>query len=213
MKKFIPLIVASLFACWSCELKDTYTQTNVRDMVTVKGDNLYNDFGYQLKIVEDAVGAAKWKVEDARYYAIYDILNRDLDIRLKEVLRAQILEAIPLENPEELAKDPVELTIEGISGGYINLGMSITRQRNSNFAHTIHFHYTVENNYLKMYVEHDGNGEDPVHMDSADLVSEELMFSIPMKDIPYFSSLGLVLNVVATEGGSSVIKEEIINLY
>ena len=35
MKKFIPLLIASLFACWSCNLEDTYTETNVKDMLNV----------------------------------------------------------------------------------------------------------------------------------------------------------------------------------
>ena len=83
MKKFIPILIASLFACWSCDLKDTYTQTNVRDMVNVEKGILFNDYGYVLNPVEDAVGADKWKIEGARFYAVYDILNRDLDIRLK----------------------------------------------------------------------------------------------------------------------------------
>ena len=82
MKKFIPILIASLFACWSCDLKDTYTQTNVRDMVNVEKGILFNDYGYVLNPVEDAVGADKWKIEGARFYAVYDILNRDLDIRL-----------------------------------------------------------------------------------------------------------------------------------
>ena len=213
MKKLIPLLMASLFACWSCELKDTYTQTNVRDMVNVKGDNLVNDFGYTLNVVEDAVGAAKWKVDGARYYAVYDILNRNLDIRLKETHRATIQEADELADAEQLSKDPVLLTLEGICGGYINLGFSITRQKNSNFAHVLRFHYKVENNYMKLYVEHEGNGEDEAHMESSELVTEDLMFSIPMEEFPYFSSLGIVLNVIATEGDKIVVKEETINLY
>ena len=213
MKKFIPLLIASLFACWSCELKDSYTETNVKDMVNVVSGQLYTDYGYRLTVVEDVVGEAKWKVEGARFLAIYDILNRDLDIRLKEVLRSQVLEAIPLENPEALSQDPVELLAQGFSGGYFNVGFTITRAKNSNNAHAFHFHYTVENNNLMLYVEQEGNGEDSVHMSSDDLVSEDRMFSIPLDNLPYFTSVTLVMYYITTEGGQDVIKQITYNIH
>ena len=215
MKKYIPLLIlmASLFACWSCKLEDTYTETNVRSMVTVKDGLLFNDYGYTLTVTEDAVGADNWKIEGARFLALFDILNRDLDIRLKEALRARIQEADVLTDPEELIKDPVEIMVQGLSGGYLNLGFTITRARNSNHAHPFRFYYTVENNYMKLYIEHDGNGEDIVHMSSDDLISENRMFSIPLEDLPYFSSLTLIMYCVTTEGGKNVVKEYSFNIY
>lgn len=207
MKKFIPFLIASLLACWSCNLEDTYTETNVRDMVNVVDGLLYNDYGYNLAVVEDAVGEAKWKINGNRYLALFDILNRSLDIRLKEVLRSEVIEAEPLEDPESLKQDPVELSIQGFSGGYLNLGFTITRDKTSNFAHTFKFYYTVDNNDLKIYVEHDGNGEDPVHMADDNLESEDRMFSIPVDDLPYFSTVSLLEYYITTEGGQSVIKQ------
>ena len=213
MKKFIPLLIASMFACWSCNLEDTYTETNVKDMLNVVDGLLYNDSGYNMAVVEDAVGEAKWKVEGARYLALFDILNRNLDIRLKDVLRSQIIEGEPLEDPEALSQDPVELLVQGFSGGYFNVGFTITRAKNSNNAHAFHFYYTVENNNLMLYVEQEGNGEDPVHMSSDDLVSEDRMFSIPVDKLPYFSSISMVMYYVTTEGGQSVIKQTTINIH
>lgn len=213
MKKFIPLIITSLIACWSCNLKDTYTQTNVRDMVNVDKGILFNDFGYVLNPVEDAVGADKWKIEGARFYAIYDILNRDLDVRLKEMYRSQFVEAEELENPEELSKDPLELDVQGISGGYINLGFVFTRLKKSNNAHVINFYYEMENNTMNLYVEHLGFNEDVLHEDEDDLATEERMFSIPTKDLPSFTGLTLVMNVIAKESGDYVVKEEKYHLY
>lgn len=213
MKKFIPILIASLFACWSCDLKDTYTQTNVRDMVNVEKGILFNDYGYVLNPVEDAVGADKWKIEGARFYAVYDILNRDLDIRLKEVYRSHFVEAEEVEDPEELSKDPLELDVQGISGGYINLGFVFTRLKNSNNAHVINFHYQMENNTLNLYAEHLGFNEDPLHEDEDNLVTEERMFSISTKDLPTFTGLTLVLNVIAKESGEYVIKQENYRLY
>lgn len=213
MKKFIPLLIASLFACWSCKLEDTYTETNVRDMVNVVDGLLYNDYGYNLAVVEDAVGASTWKVEGARYLALFDILNRNLDISLKSVLRSDKIEATPLEDPEELAQDPVELSIQGFSGGYLNLGFTITRDKASNNAHVFHFYYKVENNFMKIYIEHVGFGEDPIHMAEDNLESVDRMFSIPLEDLPYFSSVSLVMYCITTQGGEKVIKQTTVNLY
>lgn len=213
MKKLIPLLVASLFACWSCNMKDTYTQTNVQDMVTVVGDQLVNDSGYTLNVVEDAVGAKKWKVEGARYYALFDILNRSLDIRLKDVLRANIVEATDEYNPDDYAKDPVEFSLQGFSGGYLNLGFNITKDPASNNAHIFRFHYKSEQEHLTIYVEHEGNGEDPVHMPDVELSTEGRVYCIPVKDIPYFTWVTLVMNVVTTDStGEEVIEEQIIDL-
>ena len=213
MKKFIPLLIASLFACWSCNLEDTYTETNVKDMLNVVDGLLYNDSGYNMAVVEDAVGEAKWKVEGARYLALFDILNRNLDIRLKDVLRSQIIEGQPLDDPEALSQAPVELLVQGFSGGYFNVGFTITCAKNSNNAHAFHFYYTVENNNLMLYVEQEGNGEDPVHMSSDDLVSEDRMFSIPVDKLPYFTSISLVMYYITTEGGQNVIKQVTYNIH
>ena len=213
MKKFIPLLIASLFACWSCNLEDTYTETNVRDMVNVVDGLLYNDYGYNLAVVEDAVGEAKWKVNGTRYLALFDILNRNLDIRLKEVLRTPVVEAEPLVDPEELAQDPVDLLIQGLSGGYFNIGLTITRNKASNNAHVINFYYKMDSNIMTIYVEHEGYGEDPVHMSEDDLISEDRMFSIPLEDLPYFSSLSLVMYCITTEGGEHVVKPVTVNIY
>ncbi len=186
MKKLIPLLVASLFACWSCNMKDTYTQTNVQDMVTVVGDQLVNDSGYTLNVVEDAVGAKKWKVEGARYYALFDILNRSLDIRF---------------------------SLQGFSGGYLNLGFNITKDPASNNAHIFRFHYKSEQEHLTIYIEHEGNGEDPVHMPDVELSTEGRVYCIPIKDIPNFTWVTLVMNVVTTDStGEEVIEEQIIDL-
>lgn len=213
MKKLIPLLLTGLFACWSCDLKDTYTQTNVQDLVTVVGDQLVNDNGYALNVVEDAVGANKWKVEGARYYALFDILNRALDIRLKDVLRANIVEIMDDYTPEEYAKDPVEFSMQGLSGGYINLGFNITKNPASNNAHVFRFHYKNEQEHLTIYVEHEGNGEDPVHMPDAELATEGRVYCIPVKDLPSFSLITLVMNVITTNSeGQKVIQEDQVNL-
>ena len=213
MKKFIPLLIASLFACWSCNLEDTYTETNVKDMVTVKDGQMINDYGNLYNVVDDAVGASKWKAEGARYLIIFDILNRNLDISLKSVLPSLICDELPLlDETTELSKDPVELLIQGFSGGYYNVGFTITSAKNSEYEHYIDFYYTVDGNELTLYVEHFGNGEDITHMSSDDLVAEDRMFSIQLEDLPKFSTLNLVMYCITTEGGEKVVQKVTANI-
>ena len=64
-----------------------------------------------------------------------------------------------------------------------------------------------------LYVEQEGNGEDPVHMSSDDLVSEDRMFSIPVDKLPYFTSISLVMYYITTEGGQNVIKQVTYNIH
>lgn len=208
MKKLIPILMAGLIACWSCDLKGSYTQTNVRDLVSFINGELVNDYGYRLNVVEDGVGAAKWQIEGARFYTVYDILSRDMDVRLKEMLRGQIAEASEDYNPDDYAKDPVELTVLSASGGYVNIALMTYRDKTSNHAHPIYFHYKMENKRILFYIEHDGDGEDPTQMDSDDLTTEVRLFCIPVEDLPEFTALTLTMNCIVTGSDGSLTVEE-----
>lgn len=209
MKKLIPFLLASLFACWSCNLDDTYTQTNVREMVNVEGAKLLNDYGYELTVVEDQVGAANWQIDGARYLALYDILNRNLDIRLKEVIRSYKQDATLLGDGIELPQGPVELFAQGISGPYYNVGFNFYRAKNSNYAHPIHFYYKIVNNHLYIYIAHADNGENPVQMSEDDLVTESRMFSIPTDNFTNVYRISLVLYSIFTNAdGTKRIEQE-----
>ena len=59
----------------------------------------------------------------------------------------------------------------------------------------------------------EGNGEDPVHMPDVELSTEGRVYCIPVKDIPNFTWVTLVMNVVTTDStGEEVIEEQIIDL-
>ena len=209
MKKLFPLLLA-LLSCWACNIEDTFTQTNVQDMVTVHEGVLYSDSGYPLNVVEDGVGADKWKIEGARYFAQYDILNRNLDIRLHEVLRARIDSAAPYNKEEDLPTDPVTPLMQARSGGYLNLGLGIEKAKDTNCAHPIFFRFEEAiSGELNIYIVHEGNSEDSAHMDSSLLETENRVYSIPLDVLPAFNYATLVTHVVATDanGNKKVIEK------
>ena len=209
MKKFIPLLFCSLFALWSCKLEDTFTQTNVQDLVTFHEGQLINDYGYPLNVVQDAVGSSKWQIPEARFYVIYDILNRQLDIYLKELVRSTILEPLAYNEEVEYAKDPLVPVMAGYSGGYLNLGFNYYRAKNSNNAHPIYFYSEVKNSHLYIHVVHEGNNEDPVHMAEGDLEGQSGVFSLNLKNVPEYTQTTLIVQCLETksDGTYEIIEE------
>ena len=207
MKKYLPLLLCSLLTFSACNFEDSYTQTNVQDLVTVKGDNLVNDYGYTLTVTQDAVGRANWQSEGARYYAIYDVLNRNFDIYLKEVIRSR--EELPLryDDQQEYPTDPIEPYVAAFSGGYLNIGLYIYKAKNTNNAHVVRFFYEMESTHMYVHVVHYGSNEDPAHMSTDDLTYEQRMYHIDANEFPSFTQVTLVAHYLDADGsGNPVIK-------
>ncbi|MBE6222889.1 MAG: hypothetical protein E7125_05445 [Bacteroidales bacterium] len=213
MRKHILFIVCGLLALTACKLEDTYTQTNVQDLVTVKGDNLINDFGYTLTVVQDAVGRANWQVEDARYFALYDVLNRQLDINLKEMVRSRYLVFFDYDESEEYPTDPIEPYLAAFSGGFLNVGFYITKAKNTNNAHPVNFYLQMDNNHLYLHVVHVGNGEDLRFMSKDDLTYEQRLYHVPVDEIPHYNQFTMVYHYLRDNGsGTPVLEEESYNI-
>lgn len=213
MKKLIPILLAFLPLAVSCKLDDTYTQTNVQEMVTVKEGVLLNDNGYVFNVTEDALGADKWKIEGNRYLALFDILNRALDIRLKEVVKVSIVSPAEYDETEEYPADPLSPEIASVSGGYLNLGLGYYKAKGSNAAHPIRFYEEVKGTVHYIHITHEGNGEDPTRMDEKDLETAIAVFSLPL-DLKSGERVSLVMNVIVTDStGKKTVQEKTINLY
>lgn len=178
----------------SCKFESTFTMTNVRLMVTCTDGILVSDYGDKYRVTQDAVGLDAWNVEDNRYYAIFDILNKEYDIYLKEIFNSNITEATPYSVEEELPDDPVQIEVGGFSGSYYNIGLLFYRVKNSNHAHPITFRYETELGTLKLYVVHDGNAEDTRTHEKSDLETDFRVFSIPISSLGEFSSAELIVN-------------------
>ncbi|MBP3257433.1 MAG: hypothetical protein J6M23_05520 [Bacteroidales bacterium] len=213
MKKLIPFILAFLPLVVSCKLEDTYTQTNVHEMVTVKEGVLLNDNGYVLNVKEDALGTDKWKIEGNRYLALFDILNRALDIRLKEVVKASIVYPAEYDETEEYPADPLSPEMAGISGGYLNLGFTYYKAKGSHAAHPIRIYDEVKGTVHYLHISHEGNGEDPTRMDEKDLETDSAIFSLPI-ETGNNDRFALVMNIIVTDSaGKKTVEEKTINLY
>ena len=213
MKKLIPFILAILPLVVSCKLEDTYTQTNVQEMVTVREGVLLNDNGYVLNVKEDALGTDKWKIEGNRYLALFDILNRALDIRLKDVLEAAIVYPGEFDEGQEYPSDPLILEMTGFSGGYLNLGLSYYKAKGSHAAHPIRFFEEVKGSQHNLHIFHEGNGEDPTRMEESDLETTIVIFSLPL-ELKSSERVSLVMDVITTDSaGKKTVEEKTINLY
>mgnify|MGYP006916118358 CR=1 FL=1 len=213
MKKLIPFLLAILPLVVSCKLEDTFTQTNVQEMVTVREGVLLNDNGYVFNVTEDALGVDKWKIEGNRYLALFDILNRPLDIRLKEVVKASIVYPAEYDETEEYPADPLSPEMAGISGGYLNLGLGYYKAKGSNAAHPIRFFEEVKGSQHNLHIFHEGNGEDPTRMEESDLETTIVMFSLPL-ELKSSERVSLVMDVITTDSaGKKTVEEKTINLY
>lgn len=208
MRKILPLLIGCLFVFSSCKLEDTYTQSNVMDLVTVKGDYLVNDYGYTLTVTQDAVGRQNWQVEGARYYALFDILNRQLEISLKEMVRSRQETLMEYDESQEYPTDPVEPYMATYSGGYLNLGFDITVAKNTNNAHPIRFYYKMDGTNMTIHVVHTGNGEDLRNMSKDDLEYEERMYHIPVEELGDYNMVTLVWHYLDNTTDTPELKED-----
>ena len=209
MKKLIPLmLLCSLLACWSCNIEDTYTQTNVQEMLTVVEGSLKTDGGYTLTVTEDLVGPSVWRQEGARFLGLFDILNRNLDVTLKQVEPAIIQPCPDYVASEDEPQDPCELYYATVSGGYVNLGIANYRSKTSNFAHTYSFFHENTDVDLTLYIFHNGNSEDITHMSKDQLDVESRIFSLPISNVASFMSINIVMYGFSSDAtGNTIVKK------
>ena len=208
MKKFLPLILCSLLAVGACTIQDTYTQTNVLDLVTVKGDYLVNDYGYVLTVTQDAVGRSTWQIEGARYYALFDILNRQLDINLKEMTRSHESTLWEYDESEEYPTDPVDPFMVQFSGDYLNLGFEISKVKRSDNAHPIRFYYEMDGSNMSIHVVHDGDGEDIRKWSKDDIDYVDQIYHFPTETFSGCTKITLIWHYLELDSaGSPVLKE------
>lgn len=184
MRKYILTLIACALAAVSCELKDEYYVTNVNDLVTAKENTMMSDFGVLYTIKNDLTDR-KWTVGE-RYMINFDIENADYEISLRQYTKCII--ASPTEMGEEPSpgEDPVTVNGSTISGGYVNLQLKYYKKKESTYPHNIFMEYkdNTASGTLELTLIHDGNGENPVQMDSDDLEEVTSIYS--------FSIVGLV---------------------
>lgn len=188
MKKFLTYLAAAaagLLTAVSCNLKDVFTITNLDDIVTVEGEYLVSDTGTMYRVTEDLTESKDWRKDGNRIYALMNVLNRQLEVTLKEARLIEICPAEPLTVTDEDPMDPVVVTLQNISGNYLNLALQIFKEKGTECPHNIWFQYRKAPNGddVELYVFHAGNNENPSVIPEDDLKTEARFYSIPLEEI------------------------------
>ena len=211
MKKFLIPLVCGLLGLSACQVEDTYYITNCQDIVTIVGGELTNG-AVVFNVVQKASDNLPAFVEGERYLITFDVLNRQLDILLKDVLPGLVTPATQTEEEITEVQDPVILAFSILGPKYLDLGLSFYKSKKSDFAHTFSLKYSYDSTLkvLNLYLIHQGNHENPVEMDQKELETGSVFLCIPIEDWPNLRKIILHADVVSTnsEGVRSIIKRE-----
>ena len=195
MKKWIFALAAIMMTAVGCVKESTFTATNYSDFAVFSKGCFLTDSGYSFKVTENASGTTGWDVEGKRFHLLCDILNRNLDIRLKQLDPVTIKNALPYVDEQSEPDDPVAISTS-LGGGYINIIIAYSYDPTSNYSHKVDLYWEARSNNLNLYLLHDGNHENSVYMDSSSLKQETLFYSIPLTEIlasDTFNTISLTL--------------------
>ena len=216
MKKILPLLLFALLPLWSCNLEGGYYAENARDIVTVSGDRLYSDNGAYYTVTDYGTVGKDWQADGKRLYIVFDILNKDLEIRLKSVDPMTVTEATPLDPEEVLPHDPLIVQFCRIGAGYMDISVSFFQKPATTCPHNISFRYSIDAALQKLTVTavHDGAGEDPSKENEEDLKVETRFFSIPLKNMENVTMADLVVDVLVKDNnGKYAVQSETYHTY
>lgn len=181
MKKILLPLVCCLMAT-SCLKENTFYMENYTDFATSYEGKLVTDNAYRFSVVDNQSGTEAWKKEGERFFIKCDILNRNLEIRLKEILDVDLEEALPYTEEENEPDDPVEVMEQAISGGYINMSLAYYADPDSNAAHVFSLYYVEDKvtNHITFHLLHEGDDENPVYMETKYLEKRSKLISVPL---------------------------------
>ena len=184
MKKILLPLLCCLVAT-SCLKESTLYVENYSDFASYVEGKLVTDKAYRFTVVENQSGTEGWKKEGERFFIKCDILNRNLEIRLKSLQNVDVEEALPYTEEENEPDDPVGVIDQSISGGYINLALEYFANPSSNAAHVLSYYYEANaaQDEFTFYVLHEGNDENPACMDEKKLEKRSEVVSIPLWDL------------------------------
>lgn len=182
MKKYLFPLLCCILVSVSCVKESTFSITNYKSFVISHDNILSGDNGYAMTVTENSTGSETWKTP-GRYYITCDILNRNFEIRLKELNPVSVMVADPISKLEKETDDPVEIVDNSVSGGYLNLVLDYYYNPASNYAHRINFYWEAKGSEVYLYLIHDGNGENPAAMSEESLKTREEIISVPLNEI------------------------------
>lgn len=202
MKKLLIPLLCSLVAAWSCDFKNTYHVENAQDIVNVTNSRIINDFGVEYTLTDKASTQLPSLEEGKRYYIVFDVLNQQLEIVLRNVLPVSVVSPADLpDETETLGSDPIKIQFGQANRSYVDFGISYPVAVGSNYARQIRIYYTLENadSQLNIHIFYDGNHENPVTMDDKDLKAESGVFSIPISQWKDVQEVNITCDVLATD--------------
>lgn len=204
MKKLI-LLAGILLATVSCKMESTFYMENVAALVNVAEGKLFSDEGVLFNVTENISKKQDYLVDGARYYMRFDILDREMDIRIRDL---QDVVICPSEAHGQLdaGHDPVVLQQASISGGYLNLVLVYYKAKASTYEHKMSFRHEIEDKSLKLTLFHDGNDENPSTTDSSLLESITSYYSVPLTGFDA-STMRFAFNMLTydSEGKATVV--------
>ena len=217
MRKYIFALICCVLAVSACEMKDEFRASNVTDLVTAVSDNtLINDYGVSYTITGDETDRL-WKKQD-RLLVVFDVLNRDYDITLKQYVKSIVQNPSPASEESAGGKDPVEIEASVISGGYVNAQIAYYRSKSSDFLHTISMEYEDQpkENRFNLYLYHNGNGENPAQRDKDGLEKVTSLYSFRLSGLlPAGESRMLYITIyeLTTVSGKQEVSTRTYQLY
>lgn len=182
MKKL--LLISALFPLLlaSCIKEDTYYVENYPDVITVYQGKFINDSGASFTVKENDTHVTSF-TENQRYYMLCDILDRELNIRLKEIDPMLALAPLPASSDEELPSDPVIFKANRLTPYTLDLIFDIYKAKGSTYEHKILCRYEKgKDNILRIYLYHDGNNEHLGTMTADLLETEHRFYTIDLRD-------------------------------
>lgn len=167
INRIIIAMVAGIAALASCQ-KDETLRYNNATMGNVVNGQFISDQGNRFNVVEQ-ICAGKLDTMK-RAFIICDVLNaaegnEEFDVRLSYVSPVLTKDAVPSSEINDLStlkNDPILLTDMWISGGYVNLYMTIPVARSSNKPHEITFVLDQKDQTEGLYtflIRHNASGE------------------------------------------------------
>lgn len=214
MKKLLIPLFAALLCVSACNLEDVYEVNNQRAIVVYKDGLLIDDSGYAYTITGSEMKNDDWRVNGKRYYAVFDIKNRMLEITVKSLDEMIICKAQAIEDEEyAYASDPVVAVLGSASGQFANFILGTYKAKKSDYEHRMTFTSRQDEKTLELFVCYDGNGENPLEMNKDDLELVNWFFSVPITSEDFTpGTLKVHMNELMNSGNSMTAKEQIYSI-
>lgn len=192
-KRIIISIAAGMIALASCQKDDTLRYNNAT-MGNVVNGMFTSDQGNVFNIVEQNCSGKLDTMK--RAFVICDVLNaapegnKEYDVRLNYISPVLTKEAIPSSeatDPSVLMNDPILLTDIWISGGYVNLHLTVPVARTNGKPHILNFILDQGEKSDSTYtfrIRHDASGEVlKENTDNSSLMLASAYASFPVSSI------------------------------